>query len=221
MHRSEVREAVREERERLATALRTLEPEQWETPSLCPGWRVRDVVGHLLALGVYYRGALAPIVDLARVGFRPNVFVAKDARRRGESLAVEELPGALEGTAFEEGAIVRLHPWPLVPLAEIVVHGQDVRRPLGIPHGVPVEYLQAAGEFLWRRGHVVCNRKKVRDIRFEATDIEWSVGEGPTVRGPLESLIVTLAGRTAALAELHGEGTERFRRRLPPVAAEG
>lgn len=172
LDRSDVRRAVREERERLASALRTLEPEQWETPSLCPGWRVRDVVGHLLALGAYYRGALAPVAGLARSGFRPNVFVAEDARRRAESLPVEELPDALERTAFEEGIVPRVHPWPLVPLPEIVVHGQDVRRPLGIPHDIPTERLRAAGEFLWRVGHVALRRKKVRDIRFEATDVE-------------------------------------------------
>ena len=35
------------ERRFLAPYLATLTPEQWDAPTLCEGWRVRDVVAHL------------------------------------------------------------------------------------------------------------------------------------------------------------------------------
>ncbi len=35
------------ERRSLAELLESLADEQWETPSLCAGWRVRDVAAHV------------------------------------------------------------------------------------------------------------------------------------------------------------------------------
>ncbi len=42
-------ELARAEREDLAGFLATLSPEQWQAPSLCEGWRVHDVVAHMLS----------------------------------------------------------------------------------------------------------------------------------------------------------------------------
>lgn len=209
--RKSVRRAVRVERERLAAALRGLASEEWETPSLCEEWRVRDVVGHLLYLDAVYRGALLSfLVGTVRTGFRPHRFIAEDARRRAEGLSPEELCTAVERAAFEAGVAVRVHPWPLVPLSEIVVHGQDIRRPLGIAHGIPDGYLRDVAGFLWRVGHLATPRKKIQGIRLEATDEGWSMGEGPVVRGPAEALVMVLAGRRAVLEDLDGEGLSHF-----------
>src|SRR5256885_14810123 len=47
--RLESRRIMRDERRDLRRFLPTLTPEQWQTPSLCRGWTVRDVVAHLVA----------------------------------------------------------------------------------------------------------------------------------------------------------------------------
>ena len=55
---------------------------------------------------------------------------------------------------------------------------------------------------------------KMKGLRFEATDVEWSSGEGTLVRGPAEPLIMALCGRSAVLDELEGDGVEVLRGRL-------
>src|SRR5829696_3067782 len=40
---------ARDERAELADFLQTLSPSQWEAPSLCADWRVRDVVAHVIS----------------------------------------------------------------------------------------------------------------------------------------------------------------------------
>lgn len=40
--------AYAQERDLLVQDLAQLGPRQWTNPSLCPGWRVRDVMAHLL-----------------------------------------------------------------------------------------------------------------------------------------------------------------------------
>src|SRR4249920_1896678 len=56
------------EREALAADLATLTDEQWATASLCPGWSVRDVLGHMIATAKMTQGAF--FAHLARAGFR-------------------------------------------------------------------------------------------------------------------------------------------------------
>ena len=47
MDRDEVWRAIDAERISLADLLDSLGEREWETPSLCAGWRVRDVAAHL------------------------------------------------------------------------------------------------------------------------------------------------------------------------------
>jgi uncharacterized protein (TIGR03083 family) len=56
-----------EEREEFAGLLAGLSPKQWEQPSLCTCWRVRDVVAHVLSYDELSRWQL--VGRCARVGF--------------------------------------------------------------------------------------------------------------------------------------------------------
>jgi len=45
----DVRRLAREERADFAAFLATLSPQQWQAPTLCAGWLVRDVVAHVIS----------------------------------------------------------------------------------------------------------------------------------------------------------------------------
>ena len=123
---------VEVERRALARDLRELPDAQWDTPSLCAGWTVRDVLAHMTATAKIAAPAFFP--KLVGSGFSLGRMQAKDlARERGAS-AAETLAG------FESIVSSRKHPpGPTVTwLGETIVHAEDIRRPLGIAHSYPL-----------------------------------------------------------------------------------
>lgn len=100
-----------------------------------------------------------------------------------------------------------------IGLTDALVHHQDIRRPLGLLRQVPVDrVLVALPTALF--APVVQGIRRVWDVRLVATDAQWSFGRGPQVRGPAEALLMTVAGRSAALDELEGPGRRRITPRL-------
>jgi hypothetical protein len=55
--------------------------------------------------------------------------------------------------------------------------------------------------------------KRAHGLRLVATDVEWTWGDGPEVRGTGEALLVALTGRPAALDDLTGDGVPSLRSR--------
>lgn len=131
---------AREERSDLVDFLATLTPEQWDSPTLCDGWCVRDVVVHLFGYE-----------DLGLLG-----------------------------------------------LAGGFISGGRLRCALDFAPTAPP--LRA--------------RKRVRGLELVATDIGWRSGEGPRVEGPAEALLMAIAGRPVALAELSGPGQTTLAQRM-------
>ena len=56
--------------------------------------------------------------------------------------------------------------------------------------------------------------RRIRGLRLPATDVDWTHGHGPEVMGSGEALLMAMAGRPAALAELSGPGRETLAERL-------
>ncbi|MDG4800708.1 maleylpyruvate isomerase family mycothiol-dependent enzyme [Micromonospora sp. WMMD980] len=190
------------ERRRTADLIDSLTPAQLDTPSLCGAWTVREVAGHLVSPLVEPPWRLLPL--LVGAGFRPHVANARLARR-----VARRPPGEL-AAALREHAEHRFRPpvvgWP-GQLTDLQVHGQDIRRPLGLPADLDPDRLRISLDFL-TGGRAVgfVDRRRVAGLRFEATDLGWSAGDGPVVRGPGAALLLALTGRRAALADLTGEG---------------
>lgn len=195
-------------RQGLVSTLATLEPADWEAPTLCEEWAVRDVVGHLLHQYAIYR--LHPPLGFARAGFRVNRYLSDAARRVARGRSPSDLLQALEAAAYERAPLWRVYPWPTFALAEFVIHGQDIRRPFGIAHVFPGDQLVPVANVFARTFRVNPFRIKLPDSRWEATDAVWSAGEGPLVRGPLEAIVMVLAGRRHALSDLSGEGVAQL-----------
>jgi uncharacterized protein (TIGR03083 family) len=192
---------VESARRELAEDLEPLEEGEWDKPSLCREWRVRDVVAHLLDVTEVHVGAF--VVGAVRNGFSPDRYLAREGRRGGAcspSVLVERLRACAPSRA-------RL-PFtrPITILVDATVHGQDIRRPLGLRRPVPEERLRLVLDGLKTFGFPMNARKRAAGLTLRTTDMDWSHGRGPEVEGPGEAIAMLLAGRPAALTDLKGPG---------------
>lgn len=204
-------EWIADERRMLADLVEGLDEAQLATPSLCAGWAVRDVFAHLaLSLDPSPGATLRAAV---RSGFRMNRAIqalTADAAQRSTPELVELFRSRAD------------HHWnppgfgPSAPLTDLLVHGVDLRRPLGLDHAPDPDALRAALDFVTttKAGFGFTDRGNQRGLRFEASDLEWADGSGPAVRGPGLPLLVAMCGRPAVLDELSGEGVAELRTRL-------
>src|SRR5262249_61767097 len=88
---------------------------------------------------------------------------------------------------------------PETPLSEVVVHGLDISRPLGIKREIPAEVLIRVLDFYRNTQLLIGAKKRIAGLRLAATDLEWQTGAGPEVSGPAVSLLQAMAGRRVAL----------------------
>jgi len=203
-------EMISSERRDLADLVESLTPEQLATPSLCGDWTVQQVAAHLLMP----MSVPLPRFVLAAVRARGNFDVANDRVTR----AFAQRPAADIAAGLRAKADHRFHPPGFgheAPLTELLIHGQDLRRPLGLSWTFPPDGLTVALDMLAgpkaHRGFVP--RGRLDGLRFEASDVDWSRGDGPLVRGPGASLAYAMSGRPVALAELTGDGVDVLRGR--------
>ncbi len=199
------------ERRTTADLLEELDATELSTPSLCAGWTVRDVFAHLtLSLTPSVPTTISAVM---RSGFRVPRFVqimTAGAARRSD----QELIGL-----FRERAEHRWSPPGFgleAPLTDILVHGVDIRHPLGRSHAPDPAALGEGLAFAVQRkaGRGFTTPAQQRGLRFEATDLDWSHGDGPLVRGPSLPLLVALCGRPAVLDQLEGDGVAVLGARL-------
>lgn len=195
---SDLMTMAREERADLADFLATLTPQDWDAPSLCTRWTVKDVVAHVIsyeelgALGLLKRFAKGWIVRANQVGV--DEFVALTPEQLLEFLRSHLQPRGL--TAGFGG---------MIALVDGTIHHQDIRRALDRPRDVPPERLARILPLVPGNPRLGAGRR-IRGLRLRATDLEWTHGEGPEVTGPGEALLLAMTGRPAALADLAGPG---------------
>jgi uncharacterized protein (TIGR03083 family) len=203
-------DAVAAERRRLADCLDALSDDEWLQPSLCAGWRVRDVFAHLLS--VIELGPLDGLRVIVRCGF--NLNKANDRVATSDNRPPAELL-----TSFRSHADKRFHPpgfGPEAPLTDLTVHGGDMLRPLGRPHQVPADIALTLLPFLTStRGQVGFGKRgRLDGVTLRAVDVEWSHGDGPDVTGSAEALIMMMTGRSVAFDDLSGDGVASLRSRF-------
>jgi uncharacterized protein (TIGR03083 family) len=198
---------IHAERRSLAEFLDTISPEQWTTPTLCEKWNVQDLVGHLTAAG----NITAPhfFGGFIRTGFNFDKFVEGDLRKYAQ--------GSPADVRSRYDAIIesnRTPPGPsYVALGEVMVHGEDIRRPLGARGEHPAEHLATLADMYKKTGAPLRAKKRLAGLKLEATDVDWATGDGPEVRGPCMSLILAMVGRAGALDDCEGAGVETLRSR--------
>ncbi|MCI3221311.1 maleylpyruvate isomerase family mycothiol-dependent enzyme [Streptomyces sp. NP-1717] len=192
---------VHAERAALIGDLGRLDDERWEEPSLCAGWTVHDVAAHLADTARTTR--LGFLAGLARARFDFDRLNARGvARERGAS--PRETLERLRRVASRRST----PPAPLDSrLVEEIVHGEDIRRPLGLSHSYPSEAVVRSLRLQVRTSDSFGGaRELVARTRLTATDADVSIGEGPEVRGPALSLLLAVSRRRVALDDLDGPG---------------
>ena len=202
-------QAVDEERSALADDLATLDAGRWDVQSLCSQWKVRHVVGHLIAGADLKAGPF--FAGLFKSGMNFNRFMA----RGGLALGMAR-PDELLDQFRETIGIHRAPPGANseIMLVDIVCHSVDIRRPMGMSRSVPEAALLTVADLVKRMGFPFQAKKRIAGLRVSATDAEWSAGEGSIVEGPQASLILVMAGRAAPLENLSGEGTQILHARM-------
>jgi uncharacterized protein (TIGR03083 family) len=179
---------IDEERGWLADLLESLPPESWRQPSLCDGWTVRDVAAHLTFAHTRVRDLVWPAV---RAGFRYDVLVRDTALH--SPLTHEEIVTTLRGFLGSRRRVAFIT--DLEPLIDILVHNQDICRPLGIDHPMPPEAAAAAADRVLSTPRPLRRWKPPQDVRMVATDVDWTHGRGEELRAPMRSHLLTLTGR--------------------------
>ena len=197
-----------EEREDFADLLAGLSAAQWEQPSLCARWRVRDVVAHVLSYDELSRWQL--VGRFVKGGFWPPrinaIGVAEYAARSPEQLA-ELMRAGIPPRGFTAAF------GGVIALVDGMIHQQDIRRPLGIPRLIPEQRLCTVLNYALTVP-AVRGARRARGVRLVATDLDWTHGSGPGVTGPGEALLMTMAARGDALHQLSGAGKPILVRRL-------
>jgi uncharacterized protein (TIGR03083 family) len=191
---------IHAERAALAEDLTGLSPEQWGTPSLCPDWNVLQLLGHLVSSARLTPPAF--FSSLASSRFHFHEMTAKNAEA--------ESAGGPEATLAEFrrlGSATTKPPGPVLAMVgENIIHGEDIRRPLGLSRVYPNDALAATADFYRRSNLLIGGKARTAGLTLRATDADWTVGSGPEVAGPMLALTLAVAGRSAGLEGLSGEG---------------
>jgi len=199
---------IHSERKALAATLAALTPAQWEQRSLCAAWTVRDMAAHVLigaeqTTGRFVRG-------IAATGFRFNAMTERDVRSLG-GLSPEQIVDRL----IQRTSTTNHPPAPVMAmLGEVVVHGEDIRRPLGVTGAVADDAANACLQMYTKASFPVGGRKRIGGLRLVATDTGWSYGSGPEVSGQALSLLLAMTGRAAGIDGLAGDGVATLSQRI-------
>ncbi len=204
----DVRRLAADERADLAEFLATLTPRQWQAPTLCTRWRVRDVVAHVISYDNL--GARGLLGVAARARFRPGR-INDTALARYDRHTPEQLLALLAGNLQPRGQPAALG--GRAGLVETLIHHQDIRRALRLPRVIPAERLRPA----LRTALIapdIAQLWPLRGVRLVATDLHFSAGIGPPAEGPAEAILMTIAGRAVVISELSGPGQTTLAARI-------
>jgi uncharacterized protein (TIGR03083 family) len=181
-----------------------LTPEQWDNPTLCNKWRVREVAIHTVSYD-----------ELSTAGLLGRFLKGRLSTDRINAVGVADYAGR---TPEQIVAMIRANIEPhgltggfggKIALTDGMIHQQDIRRPLGLPRTIDPERLCTALDFA-RFAPTIRGAWRARGVRLVGTDLDWAHGKGPEVRGSGEALLMAMAGRQAALNDLEGPGKAKL-----------
>lgn len=200
MNDTQVQPAVGAQLLALGDLLEAASDAQWDVPSLCEGWRVREVVAHMTMAARYNEDQF--MAELRNCDFDfgrlSNEIAARDAE-----LPTDELVANLRSEVMQQwtppGGGSR------GALNHVVIHGLDMTVPLGAPRLAPDEVMRDVLAALTEGGGHAFFGTEIAGRTLEATDLEWSYGSGPVLRGTAEDLALVLCGRAVPAGRLDGK----------------
>jgi len=206
MDRDAVWGHIHRQRRALAATLAELTDEEWQHESLCTGWTVHDVAAHVIVT------PQTGLLDVLRMspsmlrGYNRGIFVeTKKLGRRMTSAEVLADYERYDGSRHHVPVTTHVE-----PLLDLLVHSQDIARPLGRRLDVHPEAAAVAADRARLLSPFFGTRRLVRGVRMVATDTAWARGHGPTLEGPVQELLMVLTGRAPYAGSLSGEGLERL-----------
>lgn len=209
-----VRGRTARNRVRIADFYDALPAPQLDLPSLCAGWDLRTLLGHVVMPVLV--GPVRLLSASIRHGsiHRASGAIAAEVATR----PVEELTGLLRTRATRATS-----PPGVGPMGQFVdgcIHLRDAARPVGAEADVPLADWALVLRWLptpaaVRLGHVP--RGLLSGLSWRASDLAWSTGAGPEVTGAAEPLALAMTGRPAVLPELSGTGVALLAARLAPT----
>ena len=184
----------------LADLLDSATDTQWDTPSLCAGWRVREVIAHMTMAARYPEDKF--MAELRRCDFDfgrlSNEIASRDAVLPSAELVANLRSDVLQHWTPPGGGYHGA-------LNHVVVHGLDVTVPLGVPRRSPDSTIRVVLDDLTTGGIHERFGMGIDGRTLLATDIDWSYGSGPPLRGTAEDLALVLCGRTVPAGRIEGE----------------
>jgi len=201
-----IRDIIAAQRGELAEALTGLPASGWDEPTLCAGWRVREVVAHI-TMPFRYSGPRF-MVELAKSRGRFNEMADRLARRDAARMSPAELAEAVRSNIG--------HPWRPPgggfegALAHDLIHGLDITVPLGIGRPVPAERLRRVLPASTASKSVTYFGADLAGIEFRARDLDWTLGSGAPLTGTAADLLLAVCGRKLPAGRLEGEPAARF-----------
>jgi uncharacterized protein (TIGR03083 family) len=208
MEKTDIWTTVHQERSALIDDLSQLTADQWLAPSLCEGWSVHDVLAHLVNDAMTTKAGF--VLALLGAGFNFDRLNQRGLERERRSTPHETLAAFRNVSTRTTSA-----PAPLASrLVEIIVHGEDIRRPLGIRHHYPVDAVIEAMRYqLATSGSMGGNKDRAAGLRLVATDTDFAQGEGSEIHGTAIDLLLAITGRESGPDALTGNGVVTFRKR--------
>jgi uncharacterized protein (TIGR03083 family) len=199
---------IRAERASLVDALAAIPDADWDKPSLCPPWKVRDVVGHLIATTL-----MTPPKFFARMaasGFRFDTMSNKQIRLTTADRSNGELVDLYRSRVDTRSA----PPGPTTSwLGETIVHGEDIFRALNGYRDHPSDHVLAVANFYKGSNLLIGAKTRIAGLTLRVTDADWQHGSGPEVSGPAIAVLLAMTGRKVALDDLTGDGVAVLRER--------
>lgn len=202
---TQILEAVHAERRDQADLLATLTPEQWDAPTLCTGWRVREVIAHTTA--PFHTSTGRMLLDLARARGDFNRMADRSAHRDAARMSPAELLTILRNNIT--------HPWtppgggPQGALSHDLIHGLDVTVALGLDRRPPPERVALVLAGLHPK-NIKFFGTDLTGVRLEATDLDWRYGTGTPLHGRAQDLLLVICGRHLPPGHLTGNPATRF-----------
>ncbi|MEM7143053.1 MAG: maleylpyruvate isomerase family mycothiol-dependent enzyme [Actinomycetota bacterium] len=200
--------ALLAERSSFHDTLLTLTDEEWDTASLCDGWRIRDVASHaVLLIDLKISTALMGILRhrgdydawmkgyAVELGNRPVAQILDSAKRNAAS--TKQPPAAR----------------PAQSAIDVFVHHHDVLLPLDREVPSDPDRLRWMADGVVAIGRPIGWGTRVKDLRLIATDIDWHYGTGPEIHGPAAAIIMAACGRDELRHQLDGDGVAELQRR--------
>ena len=200
---------IEADRTALADYLSGLSADEWSAPSLCADWTVEEVAAHMLVIPTVSKPAI--FFNFLGSGFNLDKFSAKMVARITDEKSREQIAAALGDAASSTSTPPSLKPMGI--LAETLVHAGDISEGVGRPLAFPTDHYVAGLNYLKDVQPALGCKERIAGLQLEATDADWSHGEGPLVEGTAQHLALAMTGRKAVLDQLSGDGVDTLRGR--------